>query len=87
MMSKVQSGTFAVIYELLNACPEDMQIEPMIQNLQNSSPLALSDCRPSIMSLRLYAEHSAINISQILMKYVNGFDKQKSDPLLQHTPM
>ena len=29
MMSKVQSGTFAVIYELLNARPEDMQIEPI----------------------------------------------------------
>jgi hypothetical protein len=32
-MSKVQSGTFAVIYELLNAHVEDMNIEPLIDNL------------------------------------------------------
>jgi hypothetical protein len=38
-MSKVQLGTFAVIYELLNAHEEDMDIEPMIMNLSRSSDL------------------------------------------------
>ncbi|KAH9036584.1 hypothetical protein EDB85DRAFT_2142929 [Lactarius pseudohatsudake] len=32
-MSKVQLGTFAVIYELLNAHAEDMGMEPLIDNL------------------------------------------------------
>jgi hypothetical protein len=32
-MSKVQSGTFAVIYELLNARAEDMDIKPLVKNL------------------------------------------------------
>jgi hypothetical protein len=44
-MSKVQSGTFAVIYELLNACAEDMDIKPLIENLCRSSPLVIADLR------------------------------------------
>ena len=85
-MSKVQSGTFAVIYELVDARPEDMQIQPMIENLRKSSPLKLADCRPSITSLRSYATQSAVTIAQILMKYVPGFDTQKNDEGLQHKP-
>lgn len=84
MMSKVQSGTFAVIYELLNAQTEDMEIQPMVENLRKSSPLKLADCRPSNLSLRSYAVQTAANIAQILMKYVPGFDAQKNDPILQH---
>ncbi|KAN0127259.1 hypothetical protein V8E53_014915, partial [Lactarius tabidus] len=41
-MSKVQSGTFAVVYELLNACAEDMDIAPLVENLWQSSPLDIS---------------------------------------------
>jgi hypothetical protein len=44
--NKVQSGTFPVIYELLNAKLEDMKLEPMISRLKNSSPLKMSDLRP-----------------------------------------
>ena len=86
MMSKVQSGTFAVLYELLNARSEDMQVEPMIEKLRNSSLLKLSDCRPTAASLRSYAVQSAVNISQILLKYLDGFSAQKSNPILQHKP-
>jgi len=86
MMSKVQSGTFAVIYELLNARPQDMRIQPMVENLKKSSPLKLTDCRPSNVSLRSYATQSAVNITHILLKYVEGFHSQKHDALLQHTP-
>ena len=35
MMSKVQSGTFSVIYELLNAQPQDMQIQLMTKTSKN----------------------------------------------------
>lgn len=44
-MSKVQSGTFAVVYELLNARFEDMDLTPMLENLRCSSPLGFSDLR------------------------------------------
>ena len=84
LLSKVQSGTFAVIYELVDARPEDMQIQPMIKNLRKSSPLKLADCRPSITSLRSYAAQSAVTIAQILMKYVPGFDTQKQYFTLPH---
>ena len=86
MMSKVQSGTFAVIYELHNAQPEDMQIQPMIENLRKSSPLELTDCRPSTSSLHAYATQSAVNVAKILLKYVEDFIYLKNDILLQHTP-
>ena len=42
-MSKVQSGTFAVVYELLNAHVENMDIKPMIERLRSLSPLKISD--------------------------------------------
>jgi hypothetical protein len=35
-MSKVQSGTFSIIYELLGARPEDMKIQPMVENLNKA---------------------------------------------------
>jgi hypothetical protein len=41
--NKVQSGTFPVIYELLNAKLEDMKLEPIISRLKNSSPLKMSN--------------------------------------------
>ena len=56
MPSKVQSGTFPVIYELLNANPEHMQLEPMIVRFKMSSPLNMSDVRPrkeALWSFRL----------------------------------
>jgi len=86
MMSKVQSRMFAVIYELLNARPQDMQIQPMVENLKKLSPLKLTDCHPSNVSLHSYATQSAVNITHILLKYVDGFHSQKHDALLQHTP-
>jgi len=83
-MSKVQSGTFGVIYELLNAREEDMQIKPMVERLKNSAPLQLSALRPSTESMGAYATQTAINISSILLKYVDGFETLKGDLLFQH---
>lgn len=84
-LSKVQSGTFAVIYELLNARPEHMQIEPMVENLRKSTPLKLDDLSPTTASMKSFKGQTSARISQVLMKYVDGFDVQKRDPLLQHT--
>jgi len=76
--------TFAVVYKLLNACPEAMKLQPLMHNLKKSSPLKLSDLRPSISVMKSYATQSAVNISCILFKYVNGFDHLQNDPLLQN---
>ena len=67
MPSKVHSGTFPVIYELLNANPE-----PMIACFRMSSPLNMSDVRPRNEALRSFRLQSAINISDVLFKYVEG---------------
>jgi hypothetical protein len=85
-MSKVQSGTFAVIYELLNARSEDMDIKPLIMNLMRSSDLVLSDIRMTPGARQSYASQTAVTIIGILTQYVKGFKSQASDPMLQHTP-
>ncbi|KAH9000233.1 hypothetical protein EDB92DRAFT_1789717 [Lactarius akahatsu] len=85
-MSKVQSGTFAVIYELPGVRAEDMRILPMMLNLQRSSPLAISDLCPSLESMRSYVSQTAVTIVYILTKYVKGFDSQSLDASLQHIP-
>ncbi|KAH9174559.1 hypothetical protein EDB89DRAFT_1848821 [Lactarius sanguifluus] len=85
-MSKVQSGTFAVIYELLNARAEDMDMKPLIKNLRRSSPLVISDLRMTLATGQSYISQVAVTIVCILTKYVKGFETQQSDPMLQHPP-
>ena len=86
MPSKVQSGTVSVIYELLNGNPQHMKIAPLIQRLKSSSLLKASDIRPSKLSIASFIHQSCINSILILFKYVQGFDTQKSHPILQHKP-
>ncbi|KAH9158595.1 hypothetical protein EDB89DRAFT_2085763 [Lactarius sanguifluus] len=85
-MSKVQSGTFAVIYELLNAWAEDMDMKPLIKNLRRSSPLVISDLRMTLATGQSYISQVVVTIVCILTKYVKGFETQQSDPMLQHPP-
>jgi len=66
MASKVQSGTFAVIYELCNAKAENVKIEPLIHNLTNASLLELSDLRLSHAARTSYFQQMLINIMKIL---------------------
>jgi hypothetical protein len=84
MMSKVQSGTFSVIYELLNDNPEHMKIQPLMENLRNSLPLVLSDVCMSFPASCSYISQSTITILQILFKYVEGFDYVNDNPTFQH---
>jgi hypothetical protein len=87
-MSKVQSGTFAVIYELLGARPEDMKIQPMVENLNKSIPLKSTELVPCVAAMRSYSLQTTINIVDILFKYVAGFEdiRVKEHPILQHQP-
>ncbi|KAH9009550.1 hypothetical protein EDB83DRAFT_2205046, partial [Lactarius deliciosus] len=84
-MSKVQSGTFGMIYELLNARAEDMSIAPLVDNLRRSSPLVLSDLRMTPQARQSYIAQMAVTIVQILVKYIKGFETQQSDTTLQHS--
>lgn len=85
-MSKVQSGTFPVIYQLEDVNPEHMKLAPMMENLKNSKPLRLCDIRPTESSASSYTFQTTINVSKILFKYIGGFGAQSVDPLIQHEP-
>jgi hypothetical protein len=86
-MNKVQSGTFAVIYKLLDARHEDMKLEPMLERFRNSSPLQMTDLKPGIKSGRSFSSQTLINIANILFKHVEEFsDALRTHPLLQHPP-
>jgi hypothetical protein len=71
-MSKVLSGSFSVIYEV-DAKEEDVQVAPMMKNLLNSSPLTMSDLRASEKAMKSYLGQTAVNISKILFKNIDGF--------------
>ena len=85
-MSKVQSGTFAVVYELLNACVKDMIIKPMIERLRRSSPLVFSDLWMTPHARQSYLSQTVVTIVRVLTKYVKGFEMQALDAMLQYTP-
>jgi hypothetical protein len=85
-MSKVQSGTFAVIYEMPNARQEDMATLPMMQKLIKASPLLVSDLRPSRLSMQFYGQQSIANIFWVLCNYVPGFTPFQDLPGLQNVP-
>jgi hypothetical protein len=86
-MSKVQLGTFGVIYKLLNPNEKDMELAPMVLQLKDSSPLRITDLRPPLESIKSYQFQSAMNISKILFKYKEGFTSAyKEHPELQNKP-
>jgi len=82
--NKVQSGTFPIVYELFNANPDDMKLEPMISRLKNSSPLKMTDLRLRKETLESFNIQSSINIVEILFKYAKGFEYLKNHPLFKH---
>jgi hypothetical protein len=84
MPNKVQYGTFAVIYELLNANPVHMDIQSMVERLNTLSPLLPSDLHPREDALMSYLTQATINICHILFKYVNGLEDIKTHSLFQH---
>ncbi|KAF8871177.1 hypothetical protein BD779DRAFT_1719284 [Infundibulicybe gibba] len=86
-MSKVQSGTLSVIYPLPDVNPEHLLLAPMMEQFKNSSPLKMSDLRPSNTALESYTFQSAITIAGVLFKYVGGFSDYASRPGLQHRPV
>ncbi|KAF9039934.1 hypothetical protein BJ165DRAFT_1392786 [Panaeolus papilionaceus] len=84
-MSKVQSGTFAVIYELLNANKDDMKLAPILERLKSAPPLEMTDLQPSPDAMASYVKQSVITIAKILIEHIKGFEDYHTDPLLQHS--
>lgn len=85
-MSKVQSGTFRVIYELLNADLKHMKLAPMMKSLKNSSLFTISDLRPRLESMKSYHAQTVVNIVKILTKYVKGLGHFEKHLKFQNQP-
>jgi hypothetical protein len=85
-MSKVQSETFAMIYEMPSTQTEDMEVELMMEKLIKAFPLTISDLQPSQSSMQFYAQQSTINICKVLCKYVECFATYWQHPCLHNIP-
>ncbi|KJA22641.1 hypothetical protein HYPSUDRAFT_164247 [Hypholoma sublateritium FD-334 SS-4] len=85
-MSKMQSGTFPVIYQLDNVDPFHLKLAPIIENFKKSKPLTMSDLRSSRTAQKSYEHQTNINIVHILLKHctVVEFKKLIDHPSLQH---
>ncbi|KAJ7576550.1 hypothetical protein C8J56DRAFT_1007454 [Mycena floridula] len=84
--TKVQSGTFPVVYELYNGRFEDMVLQPILSNLSQSTPLTLTDISPTNDQISSYHFQARIHIIRALTTHQEGFGSLKDDPLLQHKP-
>ncbi|PBK90385.1 hypothetical protein ARMGADRAFT_1111772 [Armillaria gallica] len=71
---KVQSGTFAVIYELYGVTnPNHMLLSPILSRLQASQPFSMADFRPSTTQRRIYLSQTSVNIIRTLLTYSPAF--------------
>ncbi|KAJ7589276.1 hypothetical protein C8J56DRAFT_784641, partial [Mycena floridula] len=82
--SKVQSGTFPVIYELANANMDDMLLQPMLDNLVVAPDLTATDISPSMDQLRSYQHQAKIHTIRALLTHHKSFANYPNSPLLQH---
>ena len=64
--AKVQSGTFAIIYEI-NADPMDIQLSPMLERAQRAVDLTFNaDIRPSSEQRQLFRNQLRVHVINIL---------------------
>ncbi|KDR79155.1 hypothetical protein GALMADRAFT_93006 [Galerina marginata CBS 339.88] len=86
-MSKVQSGSFTVLYKLpRRARLEHMRLAPMMENLKKAKPLKMSNLRASVEGSASYFSQSTVNISKIFLKSFPQLSDLGSDPLFQNKP-
>jgi hypothetical protein len=68
--SKVQSGTFPVIFDVYNANSLHMQIDPLLARFNSSPHLTFAETRPTADQLSSYQHQAIAHILSILYKYV-----------------
>src|ERR1700722_5964053 len=84
MPSKVQSGTFPVIYQLNGVNPTDLLLAPMLARAKEATPLNyVRDVRPSLSQFRSFQLQLKIHVIDILFAYVPEFSTYVSHPSLQ----
>ena len=81
--AKVQSGTFAVLYELRNATLEDLKLQPIMNRYRNFNGLSPSDLCLTVDQLKCLNHQFSVIILRILFKHCSFYSKYDSDPALQ----
>ncbi|KAG0698558.1 hypothetical protein DFH29DRAFT_1081734 [Suillus ampliporus] len=81
--AKVQSGTFAVLYEVRNGNPAHMQLAPILQRAQVASNLMFNaDVRPTYDQMMSHHRQLCIHVVNILLEACSDF--KDFPPLLHH---
>ncbi|KAG1743070.1 hypothetical protein EDB19DRAFT_1827464 [Suillus lakei] len=83
--AKVQSGTFAILYEACNANPEHMRLSPMLSRILNASELTFNaDVRPGVDQMQSFHSHLRAHIVDILLENCSCFKGYHRTATLQH---
>ncbi|KAG1723328.1 hypothetical protein EDB19DRAFT_2043812 [Suillus lakei] len=83
--AKVQSGTFAILYEARNANPEHMRLSPMLSRILNASELTFNtDVRPGVDQMQSFHSHLRAHIVDILLENCSCFKGYHRTATLQH---
>jgi hypothetical protein len=81
--AKVQSGTFAILYELRNATLDNLKLQPILSRFRRFNGLLPSDLSLTLEQLKCLSHQFSVIILQILFKHCNQYSDYASDPALQ----
>ncbi|KIJ12598.1 hypothetical protein PAXINDRAFT_53366, partial [Paxillus involutus ATCC 200175] len=83
--AKVQSGTFAVVYEVCSGNLGQMCLTPMLQRAQQATDLHFNaDIRPNCEQRQNFRSQLRIHVIDILLENCPSFAGYERTPLLQH---
>ncbi|KAF8452793.1 hypothetical protein L210DRAFT_3608609 [Boletus edulis BED1] len=83
--AKVQSGTFAILYEVRNGDPAHMHLSPILARAQQASDLLFSrDVLPSRDQMKSYHSQLRVHIIDILLDCCKHFENYEKPPALLH---
>jgi len=84
-LSKVQSGTVAVLYELRKANPDHMGLQELLRREREGRDLCFAeDIQPSLAQLGNIKRQLSLHVIRTLTKWVPGLLHYKSHPDLQY---
>ncbi|KAJ3755806.1 hypothetical protein EV360DRAFT_49073 [Lentinula raphanica] len=82
--TKVQSGTFPIVYELFFRVPdhiaaEIMQLKPILDAFRNAGDLEFGDIEPSFEQAKSYCGQTKVTLIQTLFKFEPAFQSNGID--------
>ncbi|PBK87912.1 hypothetical protein ARMGADRAFT_908584, partial [Armillaria gallica] len=84
-MSKVQSGTFTLIYPLrFVEDPNHLLLAPILKRFKTSTDVTLADIRSRVDQMASYRHQTQVTLLNILMKYVEGFSYLKDNSAIRY---